>query len=263
MQPTADKRVTNESGTFWYRIRFVFKMASWKARAGFPALIPREKIPIFWLYNKSFINLAFLVKMAGYGPRSFVRFYWPRLCLGPSPRTSPPGRSSGGLGKGGRACSYVSGIWLSASKKVDPKCWLTEMTLAMTSLPLAFGFVCFSMFVYIRARFRFALIGGNLTAQGREGGREPQANLRWNSNCRDVDASSSFCRPTARAPRRAYSLTGYLGPWTGKKKLGQYPAILLTSRLVNDAYVLLLVLFTRQRKLEQVDTYYDFHFICL
>ena len=48
-----------------------------------------------------------------------------------------------------------------------------------------------------------------------------------------------------------------------KKKLGQYPAILLTSRLVNDAYVLLLVLFTRQRKLEQVDTYYDFHFICL
>ena len=25
--------------------------------------------------------------------------------------------------------------------------------------------ICFSMFVYIRARFRFALIGGNLTAQ--------------------------------------------------------------------------------------------------
>ena len=49
----------------------------------------------------------------------------------------------------------------------------------------------------------------------------------------------------------------------GNKKLGQYPVILLTSRLVNDAYVLLLVLFTRQRKLEQVDTYYDFHFICL
>ena len=24
---------------------------------------------------------------------------------------------------------------------------------------------CFSMFVYLRARFRFALIGGNLTAQ--------------------------------------------------------------------------------------------------
>ena len=29
---------------------------------------------------------------------------------------------------------------------------------------IIFG-TCFSMFVYIRARFRFALIGGNLTAQ--------------------------------------------------------------------------------------------------
>ena len=29
---------------------------------------------------------------------------------------------------------------------------------------ITFG-MCFSTFVYIRARFRFALIGGNLTAQ--------------------------------------------------------------------------------------------------
>ena len=35
----------------------------------------------------------------------------------------------------------------------------------MTSLPLARAFTCFLMFVYIRARVRFALIGGNLTAQ--------------------------------------------------------------------------------------------------
>ena len=35
----------------------------------------------------------------------------------------------------------------------------------MTSLPLARTITCFSMFVYIRARFRFALIGGNLTVQ--------------------------------------------------------------------------------------------------
>ena len=37
----------------------------------------------------------------------------------------------------------------------------------MTSLPLAHAkaFMCFSMFDYTRARFRFALIGGNLTAQ--------------------------------------------------------------------------------------------------
>ena len=35
----------------------------------------------------------------------------------------------------------------------------------------------FSMFAYIRARFRFALIGGNLTAQSTVYG-EPQANGR-------------------------------------------------------------------------------------
>ena len=51
---------------------------------------------------------------------------------------------------------------------------------------------CFSMFVCNRARFRFALIGGNLTAQ--------------NSSSRDVVASSpSFSCPAARAPRRACS----------------------------------------------------------
>ena len=194
-------------------------MASWKARAGFPALIPREKIPIFWPYNKSFINLALMVKMARYGPRSFVRFYWPRLCLGPSPRTSPLGRSSGGLGKGGRACSYVSGIWLSALKKVDPKCWLTEMTLVMTSLPLAFGFVCFSMFFYIRARFRFPLIGGNLTAQGREGGREGttgEFEVKFKLQRRRCKL---FLLPPHRQSTPESLLTGYLGPWTGTKNL--------------------------------------------
>ena len=63
----------------------------------------------------------------------------------------------------------------------------------------------FSMFAYIRARFRFALIGGNLTAQSTVDG-EPQANWTWNSNSRDRVASSpSFSRPAARAPRRACS----------------------------------------------------------
>ena len=37
------------------------------------------------------------------------------------------------------------------------------MTLVKTSLPLARAFMCFSMFVHILARFRVALIGGNLT----------------------------------------------------------------------------------------------------
>ena len=44
-------------------------------------------------------------------------------------------------------------------EKVDAKCRLAEMTLVMTSLPLFFS-VC----LHSRS-FRFALIGGNLTAQ--------------------------------------------------------------------------------------------------
>ena len=63
---------------------------------------------------------------------------------------------------------------------------------------------CFSMFVYIRARFRLALIGGNLTAQstgshrGIGGGIQiPERNV--------VESSSSFSRPAARALRKACS----------------------------------------------------------
>ena len=41
------------------------------------------------------------------------------------------------------------------------------MTLVKMSLPLARAFMCFSMFVYIRVRFRVALIGGNLTVQSK------------------------------------------------------------------------------------------------
>ena len=51
---------------------------------------------------------------------------------------------------------------------------------------------CFSMFVYIRTRFRITLIGGNVTAQS----TERQGNWRWNSNSSDVVASSpSFSCP--------------------------------------------------------------------
>ena len=37
---------------------------------------------------------------------------------------------------------------------------------------------CFSMFVYIRARFRFALIGGNLTAQSTESHRKIESGIQ-------------------------------------------------------------------------------------
>ena len=56
----------------------------------------------------------------------------------------------------------------------------------------------FSMFVYIRARFRFVLIGGNLTAQSTGSHR---GHWQWNSNSRDVVASSpSFSRLAVRTP---------------------------------------------------------------
>ena len=81
-------------------------------------------------------------------------------------------------------------------------------------IPLARAFTRFSMFVYIRARFRFTLIGGYLTAQV---DREPRGNWRRNSNSREVVASSpSFCRPAARVPRRACSQVMLLVPQTLK-----------------------------------------------
>ena len=56
---------------------------------------------------------------------------------------------------------------------------------------------CFSIFVYIRVRFRFALIGGNLTAQS----TGATGNWRWNSNFRGVvEGSPTFSCPAARAP---------------------------------------------------------------
>ena len=44
--------------------------------------------PGFWPYNKFFIDQVCLVKMAGYWPRLFFRFYGPRLRLGPAALTS-------------------------------------------------------------------------------------------------------------------------------------------------------------------------------
>ena len=56
---------------------------------------------------------------------------------------------------------------------------------------------CFSMFVYIRADWRKSDSSVD---------QEPKGKWRWNSNSRDVVASSpSFSRPAARAPRRACS----------------------------------------------------------
>ena len=59
---------------------------------------------------------------------------------------------------------------------------------------------CFSMFVYIRARFRFALIGGNLTAQSMGSPGELEVEFKFQRE-RDVVASSPFfSRPPPECP---------------------------------------------------------------
>ena len=55
---------------------------------------------------------------------------------------SSAGRSGGGARKGSRVCNCVCGIWIYALNFFDAKCWLAEMTLVMTSLPLARVFQC-------------------------------------------------------------------------------------------------------------------------
>ena len=65
---------------------------------------------------------------------------------------------------------------------------------------------CFSMFVYIRARFRFALSCRNMTAQSTGSHRR----WRWNINYRDVVASSPFFfRPATRSSWRSCSQANY------------------------------------------------------
>ena len=77
-------------------------------------------------------------------------------------RTSSLGRSGDWAGKGRRACNLVSRIGISASKASMLNADWQEMTKVMTSLPLACASTCFFMFVYIRVRFPFTLIGASI-----------------------------------------------------------------------------------------------------
>ena len=56
------------------------------------------------------------------------------------------------------------------------------------------------MFTYIRARFRFALIGGNLTAHSTGSHRGIGGRIQIPETV--VASSPSFSRPSARAPQR-------------------------------------------------------------
>ena len=91
-------------------------------------------------------------------------------------------------------------------RKVDAKCWLAKVTLVVTSLSFAHVFQCLFTFVLVSASRWLAEIW-KLSRQGATG------NWRWNSNSRDVVASSPFfSRPASRAPRRAYSQAIFLWP---------------------------------------------------
>ena len=56
---------------------------SYLARSGLRAVSRKNPKPKQKPYNKSFIDQACLVKMAGYWPRSFLRVYGPRIRFGP------------------------------------------------------------------------------------------------------------------------------------------------------------------------------------
>ena len=71
-------------------------------------------------------------------------------------------------------------------EKVDEKCWLAEMTLAMTSLPLACVFQCL---------FTFARIGGNLTAQSMGSHRELEVKFKFQRcSCKHSFLFPPYCQ---------------------------------------------------------------------
>ena len=84
-------------------------------------------------------------------------------------------------------------------EKVEAKCGLGEMTLVMTSLPLA------SMFFNVCLHSRLFPLRADWRKSDSSVDGEPQGNWRWNSTSGDVLVSNSpsFSRPAAGAPRRA------------------------------------------------------------
>ena len=89
-------------------------------------------------------------------------------------------------------------------EKVNVKCWLAEMTLVMTSLLLA------RVFQHL---FTFALVSTSCSDWRKSNSsvdREPQGNWRWNSNYRDVVASSPFLFPPRQQSAPESLLAGYI-----------------------------------------------------
>ena len=127
-------------------------------------------------------------------------------------RASFPGYSGGWVGKGRRACNYVSGIRISARKTaMEMLIGGNDISNDVTTLSS-----CFLMFVYIRARF--PLVADWRKSDSSVDG-EPHGNWIWNSNFGDyVVCKFSFLFPPAvRASRRAARGLVYLYDNTFKR----------------------------------------------
>ena len=107
-------------------------------------------------------------------------------------------------------------------ENVDVKCWLSEMTKVVTSLPLAHVFQWLFTFALVSASRWLADIFKQLSPRWTTG------NWRWDSNSRDVIASSpSFSRPAARAPRRVRSQANVIIEIGGSGNVSHHPGALV------------------------------------
>ena len=109
-----------------------------------------------------------------------------------------------GREKEGELANYVSGIWISASKKPMQNADWRRWRKWRRHYPWRVLSRVFQCFLYIRVRFRFALIGGNLTAQLTGSHRGIGGRIQIPETLQ-VASFPSFSRPAARAPQRACS----------------------------------------------------------
>ena len=99
-------------------------------------------------------------------------------------RANSPGRSGGGGGKRKESTSLQLFLWNSniCIEKVDAKCWLAEMTQAMTSFPLARVFQWLFTFLLVSAS-RWLTEIWQLSQRGATGELEVEFQFQ-NSSCK-------------------------------------------------------------------------------